>query len=300
MMVKCYFLEDQERRLNEMGEVRMISMKWTDPDELFRQCREAQVICCKKKFLAYERLYDLEDVLIAIPFGKPDFLDDLDRDRLSARRIVVRHSCREYREAVAEWVIYAMISLSRRLHERIRSHEVDIEKNLVMGYSLKGKRVTVLGRGVIGAHLGPICEAFGMEVRFHTRDENILDSVAGADFVVNCLGSKPGDPVILDRGFFSALKQGSYFVSVASPGTYDQVALLERLDDGSIAGAADDVADAHIGDSSDPLYRSLLKSPRMLVTPHIAWRTDFEARASFDKLLDNISQYLEEHQPVRD
>ncbi len=288
-------LEEQQERLEQLGEVEEIFKTKNDlsSESYFHKCLEADVICAYKTFIDYKRLYELHDVLISIPFGKPDFWDRLDNKRLNERNITIKHTRRRYKEALVEWILYMMLTLSRGIKEKTRTEEDDIFKNLATGYSLAGKNVTILGRGVIGTALKPVCDSLEMNVNYYTRESDLLKCVKDADFIVNCLGvnAKPG---FLDKNFFNALKKGSYFISVTSPQIYDHTALFEALDDGTLLGAADDVAGGQIGDTGDPMYTKLLKNSKILITPHIAWRTDFESKKSYDPMIDAIEAYLED------
>ena len=290
-----FLLKEQMERLEQLGEVEEIFKTKNDiaPESYFQKCLEADVICAYKTFIDYKRLYELHDVLISIPFGKPDFWNRLDIDRLNERNITIKHTRRRYKEALVEWIIYMMLTLSRGIKEKIRTEEDDIFKNLATGYSLAGKNVTILGKGVIGTALKPVCDSLKMNVNYYTRDSDLLECVKDADFVVNCLGvdAKSG---FLDKNFFNALKKGSYFIYVASPRIYDHNALFEALDDGTLMGAADDVASAKIGDTGGQMYKKLLENPKVLITPHIAWRTDFESEKSYDPMIDEIELYLDE------
>ncbi len=294
MTQKCFMLEDQAERLNSLGRVSSISMKRTNPEILFKQLNDAQVIIAKKKFLDYDRLYELSDLIIIIPFGRLDFWDRINHEGLKRNNVVVKHIPRQNQESVSEWVVFMMLALSRNLHELVRTKESDNNITLKLGCSLHGKRVAILGKGRIGSHLGPVCESFGMDVAYYIRGEGLLDVNEKADFVVNCLGFRPDRPEALTSEFFRGLKKGCYFINVASPSTYSQTALLQALEDNILAGAADDVAGAHIGNANDPMYRKMLSHPKMLVTPHIAWRTDREARVSFDMMIDAVEEYLNE------
>jgi glycerate dehydrogenase len=97
---------------------------------------------------------------------------------------------------------------------------------------------------------------------------------------------------LLGKKFFSSMKRGSFFVSTSRNKTYDFSALKEALDNGILSGAADDAASADIGDINSDYYKNLLKHPKILATPHIAWNTDSERRKSNDIMIDNIEAWL--------
>lgn len=158
--------------------------------------------------------------------------------------------------------------------------------------SLTKKKITILGKGNVGSRVGKICQSFDMDVKFFSRGENIVESVRDSDIVVDCLSSNSTTKNILDKSFFNSLKRGSYFISVTGHEIWDGNALLESLDKNILAGAALDMGSIQTGDVNDTLYQKFLKNPKILVTPHIAYRTDVTSRVANDMMIDNIEAWL--------
>jgi D-3-phosphoglycerate dehydrogenase len=83
---------------------------------------------------------------------------------------------------------------------------------------------------------------------------------------------------MLDRRRLSVMKPSAYLINVARGAFIDEEALADALDAGVLAGAALDVLTE---EPPDPSNR-LLRHPRALITPHIAWysgRAEAELRA---------------------
>jgi phosphoglycerate dehydrogenase-like enzyme len=72
----------------------------------------------------------------------------------------------------------------------------------------------------------------------------------------------------------------------------DIEALLEALDNGSLTGAAHDVAALQTGDIDNPFYQRLLKHPKVLVTPHVAYFTDVTVKVRNDMMIENVEAWL--------
>lgn len=141
-------------------------------------------------------------------------------------------------------------------------------------------RVGIVGLGGVGSEIARRCARLGMQVRgIRRRPERRRP--AGVRWV-----GGPGDLERLARrsdvllvaaphtvhtrrlvgpAALDALPHGAFVVNLARGALLDEVALLERLDDGRVAGCVLDVF------ATEPLPRGhpFWRHPRVLVTPHV-------------------------------
>ncbi|MBL7170343.1 MAG: hydroxyacid dehydrogenase [Candidatus Aenigmarchaeota archaeon] len=283
------FYKDQIERLESLGDVTYYNKSLGSSDEWLQRCKGADIICTGMFGFNTEKLYELKDVFISLPFVAVHFLD---RKRLKENNIVVSNSPGCNKESVSEWIVGMMIMYLRRLSRLTRTTELSRDEILETTTSLYNKKITILGVGSVGTQLGKICTSLGMEVNFFRRGDDLINSIKDSDVVANCLSTNPTTMGLLNRDFFLSLKKGSFFVSVTSSKVYDIDALKESIDKGILVGAADDAGSAKIGDINDPNYTTLLNHPEIFVTPHIAWNSDIERRKSNDMMIDNIEAWL--------
>ncbi len=288
------FFPDQKERLESLGDVTYHNEPCDSAEEWLRRAKDADIVCSGMFGFNTEKLYELNDVFISVPFVGVEFLD---KDKLKERNTNVANAPGCNKEAVAEWIIGMMIMYFRNLQNVANTETLPKEEILKTGKGLSGKKITILGTGSIGTHLGKICESFGMEVSFFRRGEDLIESVKDADIVANCLSSNESTKGILDRKFFISLKQGSFFASITRPQVYDIEALKEALDKDILFGAIDDNGGGPIGDTEDSQYQELLKHPKISVTPHVAWNSETEIRNSNDIMIDNIEAWLK-NEPI--
>jgi len=273
-------LNSEERdRLNKLGEVVYYEDLAKNYEEWIERCKGADIICTGK-FGFKQKVYDLENVFISLPFVGIGFLDI---KKLKAKNIKVSNSPGCNKEAVSEWIIAMMLDLFRDLPTYKKF-------NLVKG--LDGKNVTILGNGSVGKKVGKICEALEMNVRYFARNENLIDSIKEADVVVNVLSLNKSTIGLLNRDFFLSFKKGSYFVNVVDSQVYDVEAMLETLEKGILVGVADDCGSIQVMDDRDPFYIRMVKHPKILATPHVAWKTDISNRKENKMMIDNIEAYI--------
>jgi len=288
------FYPDQIKRLESLGQVIYHKKEAKTADEWLERCKEANIICTGLFGFNSDKLYQLRNVFITLPFVGIEFLD---KKKLKEKNIVVANSPGCNKESVTEWIIGMLLMNFRRLNLLTRRKDLSREEALQTDRSLFNKKIIILGNGHIGKQLGKICKVFGMQVNIFKRGDNILEKVKDADIIANCLSANESSINLLDKKMFMSLKKGSFFISVTKPQVYDLAALKEALDKGILSGAADDAGGANIGDTKDPQYKELLKHPKIIVTPHIAWNSEAELRKSNDIMIDNIVAWIK-HKPI--
>lgn len=278
---------DQVSRLKKLGDVKFYKDWAKTPEEWLERVKEADIIC-GGKFGLKEKYQELENVFISLPFVGVGFFD---KNILAKRNIVVAKSPGGNKVAVSEWIVGMIFNLLRRFpfyinNATLNNHLPPIE------HSLKDKNITILGKGNVGSRVGKICEALEMNVSYFKRGDDLLKSVKNADVIVDTLSSNPTTKGLLDEKFFLSLKKGSYFLTVTGTEIYDTEAIIKALDQDILAGAAMDAGSIKVGNTNDPYYQKLLKHPKILATPHIAYNTWDTKRVANDMMIDNVEAWL--------
>lgn len=285
--IKLY--NDQIERINQLGDVVYPEKTPDSNEEWLEQCKGADIICSGKIGLNSDKLYELKNVFITVPFVGVEFLN---KDKMLKNNISVAISPGGNTEVVTEWIIGLLLTHYRKLPQLIRTENKNRSEVLETATSLFDKKITILGAGRIGKNLGKVCESFGMKVTIYRRGDNLIKSVKNADIIANCLSTNPSSENLLDKNFFNSLKKGSFFISSSNSKTYNIESLKNALDNNILIGAADDAGGAQVGDTTEKDYQSLLSHPKILVTPHIAWNADAEQRKSCDIMIDNIEAWI--------
>jgi phosphoglycerate dehydrogenase-like enzyme len=277
------FSAEQVRRLQRVGHVTTAG-RASSGDEWLKLVEGADVVCSDGTFVA-GNLERLHDVFITFPFVE---IGSFDTDALARKNVMVANARGSNRDSVVEWAVFMTLSLLRRFPDYVNA---DRELRLKRGESLSGKDVCVVGAGDIGSHLGKVLEALRANVRYVTRDDDLMTAVKGCQLVVNSLSSTPSSDQLLDRAFFRALERGSYFITYVRPHTFDVKALLEALDDGILAGAAIDCDPQTPFDTTNAYYRTLAVHEKVLATPHVAFATTQAERQSLDTVVENVEAF---------
>ena len=175
-----------------------------------------------------------------------------------------------------------------------------------MGVGLTGRTLGVVGAGRIGKELLRMASVFDMKLL--AADPNVSDVELGylgarkvdlptlmceSDFVVVCALLDESTRHLVGTTQFALMKPSAYFINVARGPIVDELALIETLNSGRIAGAATDVFEQEPVANDNPL----LKMDNVIVTPHSLCWTDecFHNMASIG--LKSIVDILAAKQP---
>jgi D-3-phosphoglycerate dehydrogenase len=153
-----------------------------------------------------------------------------------------------------------------------------------VGGEVSGRTIGLLGYGAIGSLVGKAAHALGMNVLAY---DPMAEKIKAQHPYVKAWASSP-DSIFTDADVvslhlplidstknsigasqFGKMKKGSYFINCSRGGIASEAALLEKLNDGTIAGAALDVFDQ---EPTPPDY-PLVKHAKVICAPHIGAAT---------------------------
>ena len=199
-------------------------------------------------------------------------LDNLDLAATRARGVVVSNTPGVLTNATAEHAIALVLSLLRRIGEGDRSlrrrDTWEWGPDFMVGESLEGKEVLVVGPGRIGRRVAELAEAHGARPSFAGRNDDLLELVSRADIVSLHCPLTPQTRHLVNAAVLEAMKPTSVLVNTARGAVVDEAALVAALEQGSVAGAALDVFEHEPAVSEE-----LLAMENVVLTPHVASAT---------------------------
>jgi glyoxylate reductase len=236
--------------------------------------------------------------------------DNIDVPACTARGIAATNTPGVLTEATADIAFGLILSATRRLGEGerlIRSGEAwKWGMFFLLGSSLQGKTLGVVGMGGIGQATARRAKAFGMEIVYQSRSEidprvaaelgaqrlELDELLATSDIVSLHCPYGPATHHLIGAGQFAAMKDSAYLINTARGPIVDEAALVAALRDGQIAGAGLDVFE-----KEPSVHPGLLELDNVVLVPHLGSAT-VETRTAMAMLAaDNALAVLSGERP---
>jgi glyoxylate reductase len=199
-------------------------------------------------------------------------VNNIDLDAARARGVLVANTPDVLTRPTAELAVTLMLTLMRRVTEGdrlIRRREPwGFSLEFMLGESLDGKTVGIVGPGRIGRETARLVEAFGARTLYAGRGDD-LDVLLGASDVVSLhCPLTPETHHLIDARALGAMKPTAVLVNTARGPVVDERALVEALRAGTIAGAALDVYE-----QEPQVSEELLALENVVLSPHLGSAT---------------------------
>jgi len=199
-------------------------------------------------------------------------VDNVDLEAARRHGVVVTNTPDVLTRATAEIALGLLLALLRRIAEGDRFVRAAtpwrFSLEFMLGSGLDGKQLLVVGPGRIGREVARLAEPFGARATFAGRGDDLDALLGNADVVsINC-PSTPETRHLFDAERLARMKPSAVLVNTARGPIVDEIALVEALRTGVIAGAALDVYER------EPEVEDGLRSlDNVVLTPHLGSAT---------------------------
>ena len=226
-------------------------------------------------------------------------VDNIDVKYAEENGIMVRNTPTASSQSVAECALAHMFACARFISIAGAAMRNDIwdKKAYSKGIELQGKTLGIIGFGRIGAHLGVMAKAIGMNVvatrssRTSGTDEatgipyvTLDELLAKSDFISLHAPALPGGPLV-NADTIAKMKDGVCIINTSRGGNVDEKALLEALNSGKVRAAGLDVWAEEPSKNHD-----LYSHPMVSCTPHIGAQTVEAQKRIGAEIVDIISK----------
>lgn len=255
---------------------------------------------------------DLDDRFIAAPHLRWVHCDHSGLNR-SARPevfdkgLIVTGSAGRSAPALAQHGFYfalALIFEAQRLFEHQRNHVWRGIDGYFWKEGLWGKTLGIVGFGHTGREMAALGRAFGMRVIVYRRngetvpdDVDVLLASDNGDSIdrlvlesdVIMLATQLTDETfhLFDAPRFAQMKSSAFIINLARGAVIDTAALIDALEQGTIAGAGLDVFEQEPLPADSPLW----DAPNLVLTPHMTPRMPDKTQRSIATIVENVRRY---------
>jgi D-lactate dehydrogenase len=216
-----------------------------------------------------------------------------------------------------------MLALARNLFPSVqRTKGEDYDYTGLSGWDVQGKTLGIVGTGKIGAVVAKIANGLGMKlIAFDPHPNQELVSKYGLEYLELPELLKRADVItlhvpmceknkhLLGKKEFAMVKKGVVLINTARGGLVDTDALLEALNDGTVAQAGIDVLEdegllKEEREFFSPYFKlkdyqtamadhALMRHPNTIVTPHNAFNSKESLRNILHTTVENIEGLLD-------
>ena len=238
-------------------------------------------------------------------------VDHIDLQAARARGILVTNTPGVLTEDTADMTMALILSVPRRLAEGeklARSGEWrGWSPGAMLGHRIGGKTLGIVGMGRIGQAVAARARAFGLTIHYHNRHRlpeeleadfgatwhaDLDEMLAGSDFVTIHTPHTDQTEHVIDARRLGLFKPEAYLINTSRGTAIDEVALIDALEAGRLAGAGLDVFEHE--PAIDP---RLLALSNVVLLPHMGSAT-YEARiATGERVIRNIQQWADGDRP---
>lgn len=226
----------------------------------------------------------------------------IDVQECKRRDIKVFYTPEANAQSAAEMTILLMLNCLRRIPQVISVNQQNLWKDhLSAGEELSGKMIGLIGFGRVGKKVAKLAQAFEADVQFYdpyvdfetasqtgTQKTDLTQLLKTSDIVSLHVPLTPITKNLMHANNLAEMSSEAYLINASRGEVVSEIALIQALASGQLAGAGLDVFER------EPLAaESKLRSlPNVFITPHIGALTEQALqKASFfavNKLLDYL------------
>lgn len=275
----------------------------TKPEQVLSRVSQAAIVItnkCRFDGKLFKRLPKLKMLCIAATGT-----NNVDLEAARHYGIAVTNVAGYSTEAVVQWTFAFILALAGDMPELLRKAKDGAwRRSAFFNYApcraieINGKVLGILGYGTIGRRVASVAKSFGMKVLVgkipaksykagNVSRVSFQTLVRQSDFLTLHTPLTPLTRDLINAKVLRTMKKGSCLINMARGGIVNEKALAKVLRSGHLRGAATDVLSQEPPEHGNPL----LSSPRMLITPHIAWASR-EARSRLvEEMAENIRAF---------
>jgi lactate dehydrogenase-like 2-hydroxyacid dehydrogenase len=231
--------------------------------------------------------------------------DHIDAGFAAERGVIVTHTPGVLDDEVADIAMALTIATVRELPqaERYLREGRWRDGTYPLTASLRGRTMGIVGLGRIGKAIARRAAAFGLDVVYHGRHQQIgapflyyptlIGMAKACDILMVAAPGGAGTRHIVDREIIEAVGPQGIIVNVSRGSLIDEAALIEALKARKLLGAGLDVFE-----HEPNVPEELLALDNAVLLPHVGSASVHTRQAMADLMIDNLKSWLDGRGPL--
>jgi glyoxylate reductase len=241
----------------------------------------------------------LEDTSVRVIANYAVGYNNIDIDAAKKNGVVVTNTPGVLTDASADLAFSLLMSVARRIPEADRycraGKFVGWGPMLMLGADIAHQTIGILGAGRIGTAMARRALGFNMNILYTSRSQKpdmddmgakrvlLTELLSQSDFVSLHTSLNESTHHLIDAGALSEMKKSAFLINTSRGSVVDEVALVEALEKGEIAGAGLDVFE-----EEPKIHPALLTMEQVVMAPHIGSGTTRTRRVMAEMVAHNV------------
>ena len=276
---------------------------YTEPEQVDERIAHARIIVTNKVRITREHIQAAPELRLVCVAATGT--NNVDLDAASDAGVIVSNVRNYATASVVEHVFSLLLTLVRQLdnyRQRVKAGDWSRSPNFCLFdgsiEELSGKTLGIVGFGVLGRAVAQLAQAVSMRVQIAQRLHGpplpgripFDQLIETSDIVSLHCPLAAQTQGLIGEPQLRRMKNTAILINTARGGIVDEQALVRALQQGWIAAAGVDVVTQEPPEASNPLLQ--YSSPRLVVTPHVAWASRAARQQLITEIVDNIQAYL--------
>ena len=289
-----------DSKLQQLGEV--FTYDRTSESQVIERAKDAEIILTNKVPLSADTLSKLPKLkYIGVLATGTNIIDVEAANRLG---IIVCNVPAYSTESVVQMIFSHILNHTQQvaLHDKlVKAGDWDGCDDFTFRasdlFSLKNKKMGVIGFGEIGKQVASVAQAFNMQVLVYSRTKpatlpqgyqwvDLETLFKTADIISLHCPLTPATNQFINQDSIALMKQGALLINCGRGGLIDEQALADALNQNKIFAGVD-VLSTEPPAPNNPL----LTANNISITPHTAWSTIEARRKLLEITIENIIGY---------
>lgn len=278
----------------------------TSAQQTVERAKEADIVITSKVVFSREVMQQLPKLkLIAITATGTN---NVDLDAAKELGVTVKNVMGYSSVTVPEHVLGLIYALKHSLmnwyKDQLSAKWADCKQFCYFDYPItdvRGSTLGVIGKGNLGKEIGRLATLLGMNVIYAEHKDAITiregyvpfeTVLKEADIVTLHCPLTESTKNLINADTLKLMKPSAFLINTGRGPLVDEKALVEALENGTIAAAALDVLIKEPPEKDNPVIQAATRLPNLIITPHIAWASDSAVTTLVTKVAQNIEEFV--------